>query len=65
MNIKESSNIVCSIRDIEKGEMFTEDNIKSIRPGLGLKPKYINDVIGKISNVDIEKRTPMQWGFIK
>ncbi len=34
-------------KDIKEGETFTEDNIKSVRPGYGLHPKYLNDVLGK------------------
>ncbi|NFE60774.1 pseudaminic acid synthase [Clostridium botulinum] len=65
MNSREHSRSLFIVKDIKKGEKFTTDNVKSIRPGFGLKPKYINDVIGKISNVDIEKGTPMEWGFTK
>ncbi|NFO11835.1 pseudaminic acid synthase [Clostridium botulinum] len=65
MKSREHSRSLFIVKDIKKGEKFTTDNVKSIRPGFGLKPKYINDVIGKISNVDIEKGTPMEWGFIK
>lgn len=39
-------------KDIKEGEIFTEENIKSVRPGYGLHPKYLNDVLGKKSNRD-------------
>ncbi|MBN1047825.1 pseudaminic acid synthase [Clostridium botulinum] len=65
MKSREHSRSLFIVKDIKKGETFTEDNVKSIRPGFGLKPKYINDVIGKVSNIDIEKGTPMEWEFIK
>jgi len=39
-------------KDIKKGELFTEDNIKSVRPGLGLHPKYLNDILGKEAKKD-------------
>ncbi|MBN1057669.1 pseudaminic acid synthase [Clostridium botulinum] len=65
MKSREHSRSLFIVKDIKKGEKFTTDNVKSIRPGFGLKPKYINDVIGKISNIDIEKGTPMEWEFIK
>lgn len=34
-------------KEIKKGELFTEENIKSVRPGYGMHPKYLNDVLGK------------------
>ena len=36
-------------KDIKEGEVFSEDNIKSVRPFYGLHPKYLKDVLGKIS----------------
>jgi len=39
-------------KDIKKGEIITEENIKSIRPGYGLHPKYLNDVLGKVAEKD-------------
>jgi len=41
--------------DIKKGEVLTEKNIRSVRPGYGLHPKYLKDVIGKRVDVDLEK----------
>ncbi|MGY0375136.1 pseudaminic acid synthase [Clostridium sp. JNZ J1-5] len=49
------------IEDIRKGEKFTEKNIRIIRPGNGLKPKYYDDVLGKIAACDIERGTPLSW----
>jgi pseudaminic acid synthase len=47
-------------KDIKKGEKFTEENIKSIRPGYGLAPKYLDDILGKNANEDIRKGTPLR-----
>jgi len=42
------------VKDIKKGEIFTEDNIRSVRPGYGMHPKYLNDVLGQIAYRDYE-----------
>jgi pseudaminic acid synthase len=39
-------------KDIKKGENFTQENIKSIRPGYGLHPKYLNDILGTTAKKD-------------
>lgn len=51
--------------DIKKGEIFTEDNIRSVRPGFGLHPKYIDDVIGKECTENLTKGTPLKWKYIR
>ncbi|WP_323595778.1 pseudaminic acid synthase [Aliarcobacter butzleri] len=38
--------------DIKKGEVFTLENIKSVRPFYGLHPKYLNDILGKVAKKD-------------
>lgn len=53
------------VKNIKAGEEFTEDNVKSIRPGIGMHTKYWDNVIGKKARVDIEKGTPMDWNLIK
>lgn len=40
------------VKDINKGDKFTKDNIKSIRPGYGMHPRCFKDILGKISNKD-------------
>ncbi|KAA6328105.1 Pseudaminic acid synthase [termite gut metagenome] len=52
------------VEDIKKGEKLTRDNIRSIRPGNGLLPKYLNDVLGKTTNHDIEKGTPLSFDMV-
>ncbi|WP_345993152.1 pseudaminic acid synthase [Sulfurimonas sp. HSL-1716] len=48
-------------RDIKKGESFTKENIKSIRPGDGLHPKHYEEILGKIALTDIKAGTPLSW----
>lgn len=52
------------IKDIKAGESFAKEHIRSIRPGYGLSPKYMNSIIGKTARFDIERGTPLQWGHI-
>lgn len=41
-------------KDIQKGDVFTKENIRSVRPGYGMHPKYLNDVLGKVANKNYE-----------
>lgn len=52
------------VKDVKAGEIFTEENVRSIRPGYGLKPKYIQKVIGKQAAHDIERGTPLAWDHL-
>jgi pseudaminic acid synthase len=54
-----------AVKDIKKDEKFTEENVKSIRPGYGLHPKYLQDVLGREAIEDIKKGTPLDWNLIK
>lgn len=61
---KEKENLIFkrsifAVEDIKKGETFTNLNIRIIRPGYGLEPKYYESLIGKISNMDIKKGNPI------
>lgn len=51
--------------DIKEGELFTNENVKSIRPSFGLPPKMIKQVIGKVAAKNIEKGTPLSTELIK
>ncbi|MEK4513067.1 pseudaminic acid synthase [Paenibacillus anaericanus] len=50
--------------DIKQGEKINEDNIKVIRPGYGLPPKYLDMVIGRTASIDILKGTPISWDIV-
>ena len=52
------------IKDMKKGDIITNDCIRSVRPGYGLSPKYYGDVLGKKVNRDIRKFEPISKGKI-
>jgi pseudaminic acid synthase len=52
------------VKDVEDGEEFTADNVRSIRPGFGLAPKYYHEILGKKANQSILKGTAMQFEFV-
>ncbi|MFZ7116289.1 MAG: pseudaminic acid synthase [Bacteroidota bacterium] len=51
-------------KDMKAGEKLDESNIRIIRPGLGLEPKYFETVIGKKLMKDASKGTPLTWDLI-
>ena len=52
------------VKDIKKGQVFSSENIKSIRPSYGLEPKYMAAILGKKAKRDIKKGTPLSRGLI-
>ena len=50
---------------VKKGELFTEKNIRSVRPGFGLHPKYFSQILGKRAVKDLDKGTPLSWEMIQ
>lgn len=52
------------VKDIKKGEEFTSKNLRIIRPGNGLPPKFYDILLGKKARKDIKKGTPLDWGII-
>lgn len=48
-------------RDIKAGEPFTKDNIRIVRPGYGIEPKYYEQILGNISKKNISKGTAITW----
>ena len=53
------------VRDIDSGEALTKENIRRIRPGYGLPPKYFNELIGKRVKSRVEKGTPLDWDMLE
>ena len=56
---------VFAVSDIRKGEKFTKENIRRIRPGDGLAPKYYATIMGKTASQDIKYGTPITWDLIE
>jgi pseudaminic acid synthase len=52
------------VKDINKGEIFTEENLKSIRPANGLSPKHIILIMGHSAKKNIKKGTPLTWDLV-
>lgn len=52
------------VRDIASGEVFTEDNIRSIRPGYGLPPKCLDRLLGRRANTDLTRGTALLWEMV-
>lgn len=50
--------------DIKKGEALTAKNVRVVRPGTGLKPKYFDVALTKKANADIKQGTPLSWDLI-
>ena len=61
---RELSRSLFVVKDIKAGEVFTEENIRSIRPGYGLPPKHLKDILGKKAAQTLKKGTPLKWGNI-
>lgn len=51
-------------REVKAGEVFSMENIRIIRPGKGLAPKFLDQVLGKIAKADIKAGTPLSWDLI-
>lgn len=62
---REHSRSLFAVKDIAEDELFTKENVKSIRPGFGLETKYIWKVLGRKSSQYITKGTPINWDLIK
>jgi pseudaminic acid synthase len=54
-----------AVKDIKKGEKFTEENVRSIRPGHGLHPKMLHKVFNAEASIEIKKGTPINESLIE
>jgi N-acetylneuraminate synthase len=52
------------VQDMKAGEIFTENNVRSIRPGNGLHTRFLDVIVGKKAKINIERGTPLNWDLI-
>jgi N-acetylneuraminate synthase len=48
------------VRDLKAGDLLTADSVRSVRPGFGLPPKYLNTIIGKRLHTDVQRNSPVR-----
>ena len=51
-------------KDMKQGDVLTEKNMRIVRPGLGLPPKYFDILLGRKVNKDVKMGTPLQWDLV-
>lgn len=51
-------------KEMKKGEIFSLENVQSVRPANGLQPRFLGDILGKRARKDIEFATPLSWDLI-
>lgn len=52
------------VEDVVAGDFFTEQNVRSIRPAMGIPPKHLPDILGKRAGCDIQRGTPMAFDLV-
>lgn len=62
---REFSRSLYVVKDIEEGEIISEDNVRSIRPGYGLHPRFLPQVLGCRARQAVKKGEPLCWDFIE
>lgn len=53
-----------AVKDIAEGEAFSKQNVRNLRPGVGLPPKHLNTIVGRTSRRSITRGEPLQWDMI-
>ncbi|MNW71112.1 Pseudaminic acid synthase [compost metagenome] len=51
-------------KDMKSGEVFTQENLRAVRPGFGLPPKYFDTILGKSVKRDVAAGTPVAWDLL-
>ncbi|WP_419726372.1 pseudaminic acid synthase [Terrisporobacter petrolearius] len=62
---REFSRSLFVVKDMKAGEIITQENVKSIRPGFGMHPKYYKSILGKRIKKDIKRGTPLTFELIE
>ena len=52
------------VKDMKANEIFTKDNVRSIRPGHGLHPKYLEKILGRTATRNVKRGTPLSWNLV-
>lgn len=52
------------VREVKSGEVFTTENVRSIRPGLGLHTRHLTEILGRRAACDIARATPLSWEMV-
>ncbi len=53
------------VEDVKEGDVLTKENVRSIRPGFGMHPKHLSDIIGKEFKQNVERGTPLSFDLLK
>jgi len=53
------------VKDLKAGDVLTIENVRAIRPGLGLATKYLNVVLGKSVGIDVKRGTALTWELVR
>jgi pseudaminic acid synthase len=51
--------------DVQAGELFSTENVRAIRPGAGLPPKYLDNILGQPAACEIKRGTPLSWAMLR
>jgi N-acetylneuraminate synthase len=52
------------VRDVAAGQVLTEDDVRAIRPGFGLPPRHLSNVLGRRASGDVARGTPVSWDLV-
>lgn len=69
VNERESSSCIIRrslfvVQNMKEGDVFTETNVRSIRPGHGLLTRHLDEILGQHAVKNIDRGTPLQWDLV-